>query len=401
VGFWGLFTVKLQARYNCALLAVVLLGGMSALPAAATSAGTAPAGTRPADTRPTNTASAAGTRPADTKPAGTPSSPPLKAINGPLTLPDGASAFPTYHRLGVQVLELQLPWDQVAQSRPSNPSDPADPAYSWPAELESAIGQAAHYGIAISLVVEGFPAWSNGGREPAWAPVDPMDYADFLQAASRRYPGIRHWMILDEVNSSRSFQPLPPNSPVGPERYAQLLDDAYGALKAVSPANIVIGGMTYSAGVIGTQDFVRWMRLPNGRPPRMDYYGHNPYSVRYPRLGEKPFSPLVCDINDIGTLERQLAGIYGPAGRVPKLWLSEFGISNSANPSFDYYVSRPVQARWVTAAFKLVDSVPYVAALGWYELLDEPSTSRGRLTEGLMTAEGTPKPSFYAYAAAP
>jgi hypothetical protein len=314
-------------------------------------------------------------------------------------MPDGASAFPVYHRLGVQVLELQLPWDATAPSRPSDPSDPADPAYRWPAELDSAIAQATRYHIAIALLVEGFPAWSNGGRDPSWEPSDPQDYADFLQAASRRYPSVRLWMILDEVNSSRPFKPMPPDSPLGPERYAQLLEDAYTGLKAVSRANKVIGGMTYSTGVVGTLDFIRWMRLPDGRPPRMDYYGHNPYSVRYPDLAKKPFSPLVCDIDDTDTLHQALNGTYH--GHPPKLWLAEFGISDSPNPSFDYYVSRSVQARWVTAAFRLADSASYVAALGWYDLLDEPSTSAGQLTEGLMSADGTPKPAFYAYAAVP
>jgi hypothetical protein len=207
-------------------------------------------------------------------------------------------------------------------------------------------------------------------------------------------------MILNEANSTRNFQPLPPASAAGPRRYAQLLDDAYGALKAVDRANLVIGGMTYSAGVVGARDFLRWMRLPDGRPPRLDYYGHNPYSVRYPDLARRQISPSVYEIDDIDALERQLAGVYRGYGPVPKLWLSEFGIGNSANPSFDYYVSRSVQARWVSAAFRLVDSTPYVAALGWYELLDEPRDSGERLTEGLMTADGRPKAAFYAYAAA-
>lgn len=325
---------------------------------------------------------------------------PLKAIYGPLTMPDGSSAFPVYHRLGVQVLELNLAWNRIAPTRPGNPSDPRDPAYRWPPDLDNAIAQAARFHIALALLVEGFPAWSNGGRGETWAPIDPSDYANFVQAAARRYPSVHRWMILNEVNSTRSFNPLPPNSPAGPERYARLLDDAYGALKAVNPANLVIGGMTYSAGVIGARDFIRWMRLPDGRPPRMDYYGHNPYSVRYPNLAKKPFSPLVCDIDDIDTLHAQLAGIYRRYGHVPKLWLAEFGISDSANPSFDYYVSRAVQARWVSAAYKLANSVSYVAALGWFELLDEPPTSHGRLSEGLMTASGAPKPAFYAYAAA-
>lgn len=60
-----------------------------------------------------------------------------------------------------------------------------------------------------------------------------------------------------------------------------------------------------------------------------------------------------------------------------------------------------MQARWVTAAFRLVNSVSYVAAMSWYELLDDPSSSLGHLSEGLMSASGTPKPAFYAYAAAP
>jgi hypothetical protein len=316
-------------------------------------------------------------------------------------MPDGSSAFPVYRRLGVQVLELQLAWDKAAPTRPSGPTDPNDPAYRWPAAIDSAVRQAARYRIAIALLVEGFPAWANGGRDPSWEPTDPRDYAAFAQAASRRYPSVRRWMILNEVNSSTNFQPLPPGSSAGPRRYALLLDYAYGALKAVNPRNLVIGGMTYSAGTIDTPDFIRRLRLPDGRPPRLDYYGYNPYSLRYPHLAARPISPRVYEINDIGALEHQLAGVYRTQGHIPKLWLSEFGISDSANASFDYYVSRPVQALWVTAAYRLVDSVPYVAALGWFELLDESPLRRGHLTEGLMTASGVPKPAFYAYARAP
>jgi hypothetical protein len=325
--------------------------------------------------------------------------PPLKAIWGPFTMPDGSSAFPVYHRLGVQVLEFQLRWSSIAPTRPSVPEDSQDPAYHWPASLDSAVAQAAHYGIKIALRIAGFPAWSNGGHGSSTAPTDPMDYARFMQAASRRYPSVHYWMILSEVNYPGNFVPLQAGSPAGPERYAVLLDDAYGALKAVSPYNLVIGGMTYSGGVISAPTFNRWMRLPNGARPRMDYYGYDPYSVRFPRLAPKPYSPTLYEINNINTLEQQLEGLYHR--HAPKLWLAEFGISTSANGYFDYYVSKPVQARWVTAAFKLVGSVPYVAALGWYKLLDDADPVDEPLTEGLMTARGQPKPSFEAYARVP
>jgi Glycosyl hydrolase catalytic core len=351
------------------------------------------------------TAGAAGAHPRSSR--ARPPSPPaargpaLKAMIGPLSMPDGSSAFPLYHRLGVQVLELRLLWDGVAATAPRSPTNPADPAYGWPGELDSAIAQAARYGIQIALIVEQVPAWANGRRDPSWAPTRPADFAGFLTAASRRYPAVHRWMIFNEVTYKGKFNPMPPASPVGPRRYAELLDAAYGALKAASPFNLVIGGMTFSGGTIGAARFLRWMRLPNGAPPRLDYYGHNPYSTRYPNLGENPYSPNVIDINDIDTLQAQITTTYRNTGHVPPLWLSEFGISDHADRSFDYYVSRPIQARWVTAAFKLVDSVPYVAALGWFELLDEPDAIPGHLTEGLITADGQLKPAFYAYQAAP
>lgn len=324
----------------------------------------------------------------------------LKMIWGPLTMPDGASAFPVYQRLGVQVLELQLSWATTAPTRPGSPTDPTDPAYRWPASLEVAASEAARYGIQLAVMVKDSPAWSNGGRPSSWAPEDPADYADFLQAASRRFPSIHDWMIWGEVTRQGNFNPMPPSSPVGPQRYAVLLQAAYEALKAVSPANMVIGGATYTVGLVSPSDYLRWLRLPDGAPPQMDFYSHNPYSTRFPRLA-KPYSPAVRDIDDLATFDRELRSAYAGHGQAPKLWLSEFGISDSSNRAFDYYVSRAEQAHWVTAAFRLVDSLPYVAGFGWYELLDEPTSVPEAITEGLMTATGQPKPAFSAYARAP
>jgi hypothetical protein len=328
---------------------------------------------------------------------------PLKMIWGPLTLPDGTSAFPTYHQLGVQVLQLELTWNAVALARPAQPTNPADPAYRWPAAIEQAIAEAARYRIQIAVMVRATPAWANGGRGPAWAPEDPADYANFTAAASRRYPSVRYWMIWGEPTRAGNFEPMPANSPVGPQRYALLLEAAYGALKAINPANVVIGGMTYTVGLDSPSQFIHWMRLPNGRPPRLDYYGHNPYSTRFPDLAEGPYNPTVRDINDIDTLHAELARAYrGRRGGPPKLWLSEYSISSErANRAFSYFVSDAEQAKWLTAAFKLVDSTNYVAGLGWYELLDEPPTESGALTEGLMTSTGAPKPAFAAYQHAP
>jgi hypothetical protein len=320
-----------------------------------------------------------------------------KMIWGPVTLPDGRSAFPTYRRLGVRVYQVDLEWSQAAPTRPANPQDPNDPAYQWPANVTRAAAEAARYGMQVCLLVQDAPGWANAGRAPAWAPTDPADYASFLVAASRRYPSIRDWMIWGEPNRGGNFYPLPANSPVGPRAYALLLDAAYHALKQVSPRNRVIGGDTWSFGVVEPADFVRWMRLPNGKPPPLDDFGHNPFSRRFPRRGLQPYFRGGRDIDDLATLEGQLSHTYH---RSVGLWLSEFTISSDhPNHAFDFAVSRRAQAKWVTAAYKLVNSYPFVAGLGWFELLDHPPAP-GALTNGLMTWDAKPKPAFYAYARA-
>lgn len=331
------------------------------------------------------------------------SSPVPKMIWGPVTLPNGQSAFPTYHKLGVNVFEIDLAWSAAEPTKPANPEDPNDPAYQWPAQLDQAIQQAAQYHIKICLLVKGTPGWANGRRSPVWAPNDPNDYAQFLIAASRRYPTVHDWMIWGEPNRDQAedFQPMPPNSPVGPRRYALLLNAGYHALKQVSPSNIVIGGNTWSFGEVEPADFVKWMRLPNGKPPPLDYYGHNPFGRRFPNLREKPYFRGGRDINDIDTLEAQLAHIYH---RRVMLWLSEFTISSGHNSfAFSFHVSERGQARWLTAAFKLANSVNYVAGMGWFNLLDDPPTKpiSNQLTNGLMTWDLKAKPAFHAYEHAP
>jgi hypothetical protein len=319
-----------------------------------------------------------------------------KLIWGPVQLPNGQSAFPIYKRLGVNVFQIDLNWAQVAPTRPADPSSAADPAYEWPVELNVALSQARRYGIKICLLVQGTPGWANGGRASDWAPTRAGDYGDFLAAAAHRYPSVHLWMIWGEPNRDGNFEPMPMNSPVGPRRYALLLNSAYHALKRVSRTNTVIGGDTWSFGTVEPADFVSWMRLPSGKPPPLDYYGHNPFSIRFPNLKERPYFRGGRDINDIDTLERQLRRTYH---RKIKLWLSEFTISSDhKNRAFDFAVSRQQQASWLTAAYRLVNSVNYVAGLGWYDLVDEPPLPLNQnLTNGLMTYTLRPKPAFYAY----
>ena len=320
-----------------------------------------------------------------------------KAIWGPAKLPNGVSAFPVYRDLGVDTIQFGLSFASTAPTRPTRPGDPSDPAYRWPAELDTTIAEARANGIAVALLVTNSPAWSNGGRSEIHAP-DPVAFGDFMAAASRRYPSVRRWMVWGEPNRADRFLPNREDSPVGPRAYAPVLDASYVSLKGVSRRNIVIGGMTWTGGDVKPVAFLDLLRLPNGRRPRLDWFGHNPFPFRFPNLRELPVGGGFRDISDLDTFGGQLRRAYG---RRTKFWLSEFVVlSDRPSNEFKLFVSRAAQARWLAASYGIADSLDSVAGLGWLSLLDEPDR---RLSSnwGLLTSSGARKPAYGAYRAAP
>jgi hypothetical protein len=330
-----------------------------------------------------------------------------KAIWGPLSI-DGRSQFPRYHNLGVGIFEMTLRWDDVAPEAPANPTNPNDPAYQWPADISYAIQHALRYRMRVLLLVEGAPEWANGGQQWNFPPTDPSTFADFLTAASRRYALVHLWMIWGEPTRVPLFGvdvPVDPNATTltpaeaeAPQVYAQLLDASYGALKAVSPRNLVIGGDTFTTGDISTEQWIENMRLPDGQPPRMDMYGHNPFTWRAaPDLSNPPSPDGEVDFSDLGRLEQLVNSNLAQPGQTIKLFLSEWTIPTAPNDDeFDYYVSPDVQAQWITDAWQIVRSSPWICALGWTHVYDDPP---GGSTGGLLDVNGNPKPGYYAFQA--
>jgi hypothetical protein len=212
----------------------------------------------------------------------------------------GVNQFPLYHKLGVGIYEASLAWSDVAPRRPRHATNPSDPAYRWPAAVGEAVSQARRYHMRVLLQMIFTPPWANGGGAANVPPRNPRDYAAFAKAAARKFPSVHLWMIWGEPDRTANFSltqrvapgtPLTPAQQAAPHAYAQLLDDAYGQLKSLSPHNLVLGGSTWSGGNIDTQRWIENLRLPNGRRPRMDIYAHNPFSDKAPSFSQ-PFSPL-------------------------------------------------------------------------------------------------------------
>jgi hypothetical protein len=307
--------------------------------------------------------------------------------------PDRCSAFPTYRNLGVEVFQYHIEWDKIAPTRPADPGNPNDPAYHWPSEFEFAVDAARQNGIRVMFLISGSPSWANGGRSANWAPK-PLAFATFATAAARRYPSVDHWEIWGEPTRASNWLP---QGRKGARKYARVLKAAYRSLNKVRRRNVVVGGMTFFGGYTRPPDWIRYLRLPSGRPPPMDWWGHNPFEARSPRIRKRPIEDF-RGLSDIDTLWREIKRHYrGVRKRPRKLWLSEYTIqSDHGSYVFPYYLSRRRQARRLKAAYRLARHQRYVEGMGWYQLIDYPP-SASNPTWGLMTYSGVRKPAFRAY----
>jgi len=325
-----------------------------------------------------------------------------KAMWGP-AIHEGTSLFPTYRDLGVKIYEDDLHWNSIAQRRPHSPTNPNDPAYTWPAEVTQAVAEAQRYHMQVALQIVGAPTWANGDKPWNWAPIHAADYANFAIAAAKRYPSVHLWMIWGEPSRGHNFEPLTSAKPftklnaqqqLAPHIYARMLDGAYEALKSVSRSNLVIGGMTYIGGEISTQQWIENLRLPDGKPPKLDMYGHNPFSFRAPNLSNPPSPDEEIDFSDLGRLSKLVDRYLGrPGNPDPKLFISEWTIPTKIDLEFNFYVEPLVQAQWITDGLHLAESLPSIYAVGWIHLYDEPPTTYG----GLIETDGVKKPGYAAF----
>jgi len=333
-----------------------------------------------------------------------------KAIWGPV-VKDGRSQFSYYHDLGAGIYEAQLRWNEVATHRPLDPTDPNDPAYAWPSDLDRAQREAPALHIRPAFMVIYTPSWANGGRAKNYAPDDPADYAAFVTAAAKRYSVVHLWMVWGEPTRDVNWRPLTPENrgqPLNaeqakaPHAYAQLLDQAYVALHGVDPRNRVIGGNSFTTGDISPLNWIKNLKLPDGRTPRMDYYGHNPFTGRKPDLRKPPLRYGLADFSDLDTLWGWLDKYLRPT--LPghprlKVFLTEFLIpTDHPNYEFNFWVSKKTQASWLKAALKIVRASSRVYSLGWFSLYDEePNRRHDEVNHGLLDYRGNKKPAYFTY----
>ena len=347
--------------------------------------------------------------PADAKPSR------KKAIWGPVEV-DGVSQFPIYRDLGAGIYMSRINWNETAPTRPVDPGDPADPAYKWPAEMDTAIAEARRHGMRVAITLSNAPRWANGKSDPIWAPKKPRDFARFAKAAAKRYPQVRLWQIWAEPTQTANFQPLindrDPETLIprklkgemkrGPRTYARILDASYRSLKRVSRKIKVIGGNTFTTGDVSVLNWIKNLRLRSGRPPRMDMYGHNPFSARRPLFGREPMGYGFADFTDLPILARWIDRYLGKrrkSNRGAKIFVSELmWPTDHENFEFNFWVDQETAASWLSDALRQGRRWKRIYTIAWLALYDDPPRSDGlEVNRGLLTREGKRKPAYNAY----
>src|SRR5438034_7587116 len=229
-----------------------------------------------------------------------------------------------------------------------------------------------------------------------------------MAAAVARYPQVRRWIAFSEPSQRLNFRPQGGGGRLAPHLYARLLAAAYGAMHAVRHDVVVIGGNVHPSGLndewtTAPDTFLRNMVLPNGRRPRLDMFGINPYTER-PLNMELPHLPHRVDFDDLDWLVRQLDRDY--PRRHLQLFVDEFGWNTEHSAGgWLYVVSRRKQASQLPRAFRLAAQLGRVDTMCWFQLYDSPPQKRGdqwwNWTSGLRTSGGVRKPSWAAFARVP
>jgi hypothetical protein len=315
-----------------------------------------------------------------------------------------------------KVLRYDLLWSVVARERPARPADPADPAYDW-SSIDVLLQGAQRAGVKTVVTVWSTPSWAArfpAHRGPSGAPRV-ADWRAFVTAAATRYSGsypdaaggvlprVQRWEIWNEANLHRYFRPQ--GRTVSPRLYTELLNAAYPVIKRVGAAHgfrqWVAGGSLYRSGVSGSVPPLVFLRGMQANGARFDVISAHPYNAK-PALGIREGATGSMG-NNIATgnfhnLVREVDRLWPRRG--VRVWITEYGWKTWPDRAMG--VRPALQASFMRDAVRLFRTRhKRVDLLVWFLIHDEPvrySDGRPGWQTGLRFADGSPKPSFAAFA---
>jgi hypothetical protein len=311
----------------------------------------------------------------------------------------------------------------MRENRVSIAWDPAAPTtLQRRHELEQYVALATLSGVSVIFAVS--PAKA---RSITASPTAPAQFAEFLQELARTFPSVKDYIVGNEPNQPRFWQPQfsRRGTPLAPAAYYTLLARSYDALKAVNPSITVIGlGLSPRGNdqprakdnvSISPVRFISALgkayRQARRQKPIMDELGFHPYpdrdtdgltkGYRWPNAGVPNLNRIKQAFWDAfrGTAQPTF-GEGRSRGRI-RFRLDELGWQVRVPPSSAGAYRGRESVRATTEAQQSAiynQAVRYLAcdasvrSVLFFLLRDEPDLERWQA--GLVRADGSRRPSF-------
>jgi hypothetical protein len=320
--------------------------------------------------------------------------------------------FDSLGELGMRENRVSVPFDATAPTTIQNQLG-----------LDTYVPLAALRGVDVVFSVA--PAKA---RTVADTPGAARKYADYVALLARTYPTVKGFIIGNEPNQPRFWQPQfnRAGKNVSAASYFSLLAAAYDSLKAVDPSIRVIGlGLSprgndqHNAGDNVSTSPIRFLnglgkayRASGRRKPLMDELAFHPYpdqdtdpllkGYRWPNAGVPNLDRVKQAFWDAFHGTRQPTFGEGRARGRMTFTLDELGWQVDIVTALDSYHGRENVLTTTEAAQARIygDAVRYLAcdasvrSILFFLLRDEPDLDRWQA--GLLRADGSRRPSFEA-----
>jgi len=325
--------------------------------------------------------------------------------------------FRTLKQLRVQIVRVNLNWNQVAKRRPAHPQDPADPAYNWDV-YDRAVRYASQNGMRVLMTILFVPSWANGGKPRNVPPRNYTDLRNFAYAAAERYsghyipntdasdetylPAVKYWLAWNEPSNPNWLQQVSGGRFVSPRSYARICTAIWQGVHFTNFAGEKVAcGATGPRGnnqarssrpSMAPLDFMRLTRRAG--LTHLDAYAHHPY---YGKPSETPTSKpgaKAIELGNINTLISLVNKLWGKK----RIWITEYAWQTPPDRLFGVSYAR--QAAYVRQSFAIARANPRIDLMVWFILRDDTNIPLG-WQSGMLTAAGKRKPAFNVFARLP
>jgi hypothetical protein len=330
------------------------------------------------------------------------------------TLGDPSLFYTTLTDLGASENRIAISWD------PAQPTTIPNQA-----ALDVWVPQAAIHGVRVIVAVS--PAHPS---DVTASPAAIQQFAAFMAQLARTYPSIKDFVVGNEPNQPRFWQPQydPSGKPASGGAYEPLLAASYDALKGVDSSIDVIGiGLSprgndnaFAKSNVSTspvrfiQDVGVAYRASKRAKPIMDELGFHPYPNQnndpplkgypWPNAGIPNLDRIKQAVWDAfnGTAQPTFAerGKAAPANAM-LLDLDETGWQVAISAALQHLytgtesvtaIDEGTQAQYYGDIVRFVSCDPTVRSLSFFHLVDEQDLDRWQ--SGLMRRDDSRRPSY-------